>query len=314
MSITIEDFIYSKEDNLIIDVRSPSEYSQAHIPGAKNLPLFTDEERVVVGTLYKKKSREDAMKQGMQYFGARMHLMVIEIETWLKDKESKNVYLHCWRGGMRSGAVSWLLNFYGINTVTLQGGYKAYRQWVLAQFEKRYDLHVIKGYTGSGKTSHLYKLKQEGRSVIDLEVLARHKGSAFGHINQPEQPSQEMFENELCLQLYLLSKENKPIYLEDESKHIGKVFLPPSLWAQMQVAPSTKLEVSKNDRLENIFKEYGQLNNNALIEAILRIQKRLGGKSAQDAISFITQGNNKAAFEILLNYYDRWYDKNLVSK
>lgn len=180
--LTIEDFVAVANTGIVIDVRSPDEFAHAHIPNAVSLPLFNNEERALVGTTYKQKSREQAIKVGLPLFGNKMLPMVESVEKWVEEFQKKNktttttIYVHCWRGGMRSAAVAWLLDLYGFKVCQLIGGYKVYRNWVLAQFAKNYTLKVIGGYTGSGKTEILHELKKQHQSVIDLEGLASHKG------------------------------------------------------------------------------------------------------------------------------------------
>ena len=199
--ISTEEFLQLARKHPVLDVRSPGEYGHAHIPGAHTFPLFSDEERKVVGTLYKQESREKAIKKGLEYFGARMVKMLEDAEAIVND-DSKSVMVYCWRGGMRSAGVAWLLDLYGFKVYTLAGGYKSFRQWVLVQFNKEYPIKIIGGYTGSGKTEVLAAMQQQGLTTIDLEALAHHKGSAFGAINMPQQPSQEMFENKLATTLF----------------------------------------------------------------------------------------------------------------
>ena len=211
--INIDEFLELAKSHLIIDVRSPSEYTHAHIPQAQNLPLFSDEERKVIGTAYKQLSRERAIKFGLDYFGPKMRTTIEEVETLAKVSESQThssttILVHCWRGGMRSGAVAWLLDLYGFKVFTLEGGYKAYRNWILQQFEKPFNFNIIGGFTGSGKTPLLYGLQKNNKTIIDLEGLANHKGSALGGIGQPPQPSQEMFENLLGMEL---AKDRKSV-------------------------------------------------------------------------------------------------------
>jgi len=213
--IHIEQFLELAKLHPVIDVRSPGEYSHAHMPGALSMPLFTDEERAVVGTTYKQESREKAIKIGLDFFGPRMRKMVEEIESIVGSRESEvinhtlgtndyrlptnnSILVYCWRGGMRSSAVSWLLDLYGFKVYTLIGGYKKFRNYVLDSFKKEYSFKILGGYTGSGKTETLKQLKKNGATVIDLEEIAIHKGSAFGNIGLPKQPTQEMFENLFC--------------------------------------------------------------------------------------------------------------------
>jgi tRNA 2-selenouridine synthase len=228
--IPTEEFLQLAKTNLVLDVRSQSEFAHAHMPHAQNLPLFNDEERKIVGTAYKQQSKQIAIKLGLDFFGGKMRGMVEEVEKIITSYElritgsiklgnSKNsnfgevtnpqpetnkpvtILLHCWRGGMRSAGVAWLLDLYGFKVYTLVGGYKAYRNWVIQQFEKEYHFKIIGGYTGSGKTLLLDALKKENNAVIDLEGLANHKGSALGALGQLPQPTQEMFENLLAEEL-----------------------------------------------------------------------------------------------------------------
>lgn len=309
--IDIENFLESSRSTVVIDVRSPSEYLQAHIPGAINIYLFSDEERKTVGTLYKQQSREDAIKSGLDFFGPRMRMIVEEVE---KIATGKNLLLHCWRGGMRSAAVAWLLDLYGYNVTTLAGGYKAYRNWVLAQFEKQYEARIVGGFTGSGKTLLLDALKAKGCNTIDLEDLAKHKGSALGALENIPQPRQEMFENLLAHALKDAASKNEPIYFEDESQRIGNLQIPMALWQVLRSSPVYFFDIPFDKRLDYLTEEYSKLPKEKLVNAILRIQKRLGGLDTKNAIGFLVENNFKDAFAILLKYYDKYYGKALYNR
>ncbi len=312
--ISISDFIAQRTTEKIFDVRSPGEYNHAHIPFANTLPLFDDEERKQVGTTYKQKSREHAIKYGLDFFGPKMRAMVeqAEKETGHHSGDPKNIFVHCWRGGMRSAAVAWLLDLYGFNVSIIDGGYKAYRNWVLQQFEKEYDFKIIGGYTGSGKSIMLREIEKKGKGIIDLEAIANHKGSAFGGIGMPDQPSQEMFENLLAMQLHL--KQHNTIWLEDESQRIGIVNIPHPLWNTIRKMPVYFIEVPFEQRLENIVLEYGPLEKDKLITSIVRIQKRLGPLETKTAIGHILENDLKECFRILLQYYDKTYEKGLHNR
>ena len=322
--INMEDFIMeagssigsSFLSSIIIDVRSPAEYEHAHIPGAVNLPLFDNDERAMIGTTYKKQSREAAIKAGLPLFGNKMLPMIETVESWMAAAQKENhltkptLYVHCWRGGMRSAAVAWLLDLYGYKVIQLTGGYKAYRNWVLEQFTIAYPLKVLGGYTGSGKTEILHALQEKNYSVIDLEGLAHHKGSAFGAIGQLAQPSQEMFENILAKKLFEVNKNKKPIWIEDESQRIGTVLIPTPLFHLMRNSTCYFMTIPFEQRLLFILEGYGKFDQQSLIEATERIQKRLGGLETKNAVAHIMQGELKEAFSILLKYYDKWYEKN----
>ena len=322
--INIDDFIIETSasigssllSSILIDVRSPAEFEHAHIPHALNLPLFDNEERALIGTTYKKQSREAAIKAGLPLFGTKMLTMIETVEAWIKDRQKENdltkptIYVHCWRGGMRSAAVAWLLDLYGYKVIQLTGGYKAYRNWVLAQFTIPYSLKVLGGYTGSGKTEILHALQEKNYSVIDLEGLAHHKGSAYGAIGQLPQPSQEMFENIVAEKLLEVNKKQKSIWIEDESQRIGTVLIPTPLFHLMRNSTCYFMTIPFEQRLNFIVEGYGSFDQKSLIDATMRIQKRLGGLETKTAVDFITAGALKEAFAILLKYYEKWYEKN----
>ncbi|MBN8673245.1 MAG: tRNA 2-selenouridine(34) synthase MnmH [Chitinophagales bacterium] len=339
--IHIEKFLALAKEHPVIDVRSPGEYNHAHIPGAHSLPLFSDEERKVVGTTYKQQSREQAIKVGLDYFGPKMRKMVEEAESIVNSRksaangpgltthDSRLILVYCWRGGMRSGAVSWLLDMYGFKVYTLAGGYKNFRNYVLNTFKQSFHFNIIGGYTGSGKTETLKALQEKGAAVIDLEGLANHKGSAFGNIGMPEQPTQEMFENFLATHLLKVRSQrsetggsptsdflppDSSIWLEDESQRIGLVNIPHELWKTMRRSPVYFLDIPFEERLQHITEEYGQLDQQKLIAAIGRIKEKLGGLNAKTAIQLLEEGNTPESFRILLKYYDKFYFKGLHNR
>jgi len=344
--IHIEQFLELAKQHPVLDVRSPAEFQHAHIPGAHSLPLFTDEERKIVGTAYKQESREQAIKIGLDFFGGKMRKMVEETESLvgsresgvinagsdsrLKTNDSRLVLVHCWRGGMRSAGVAWLLDLYGFKVYTLIGGYKKFRNYVLETFTLPFRFNIVGGYTGSGKTEVLKSLKEKGEPVIDLEGIANHKGSAFGSIGLPPQPGQEMFENMLALELRrsMVNSEwsisnaplsplpihHSPLWLEDESQRIGQVNIPHELWKAMRQSPVYFFEIPFEERLKHIVQEYGQLDPEKLSEAIGRISQKLGNLNAKTAILLLNEGKIAECFDILLRYYDRFYFKSLHNR
>ncbi len=313
--IGTQDFLRLRGQHLVFDVRSPGEYTHAHIPGAHNLPLFTDEERKVVGTAYKQESREQAIKIGLDYFGVKMRKMVEEVEVLLQGRNDRTVLVYCWRGGMRSAGVAWLLDLYGFKVYTLVGGYKAYRQWARERFEQPYPFHIIGGYTGSGKTQVLHELHRQGHHTIDLEALARHRGSAFGAMEGDPAPTQEMFENLLAEELNTSPLSGDlGVWLEDESQRIGSINLPHPFWLTMRNAPVYFIEVPFEERLKHITEEYGVQPKEKLAGAVQRIQKRLGPLETKMTLQYLEEGNTTEAFRILLTYYDKQYKKALEKR
>ena len=315
----------------IIDVRSEGEYAHAHIPGAISLPLFDNEERKIIGTTYKQESKQKAIKIGLAAFGKKMVDMVEKLDHIFKEDEAnKTVIVHCWRGGMRSAGVAWLFDLYGYKVYTLVGGYKAFRKWGIQQFDKVYNIQILGGYTGSGKTYVLHELQKRNEVAIDLEGLANHKGSAFGKIGMTDQPSQEMFENLLAIGLWkaeglcqtkteqLIIEEServKPfIWVEDESQRIGTVNIPTPFFEQMRTTHVCYMDIPFEQRLKHIIEGYGKADKETLINAIIRIQKRLGGLETKNAINSILENNIADAFAILLKYYDKQYLKGLLKR
>jgi tRNA 2-selenouridine synthase len=331
--VNIDQFLLLSGNHPIFDVRSPAEFLHAHIPGAYSLPLFTDEERKIVGTAYKQQSRQDAIKIGLDFFGVKMKKMVEEVEQIIRGRQisgngkqaiTNTVLVHCWRGGMRSTGVAWLLDLYGYKVYALVGGYKAFRNWILQQFDKEYNFKILGGYTGSGKTVLLKELKRLGHPVIDLEGLANHKGSAFGAEGEKQQPGQEMFENLFGIQLFQqkikLKKEPlhsdrddqfTSVWLEDESRAIGSLNIPNNIWYKMRNSPLYFIEIPFEERLDYLVATYGSFKKENLVNAILRIRKRLGNLETKNAINFLLTENIRESFSIILKYYDKYYNKGL---
>lgn len=320
--LPLSDFLKLSQSHPVLDVRSPAEYLHAHIPGAISFPLFSDEERKIVGTAYKQESKQVAIKWGLKFFGTRLVEMVEEAEKiilqYYKNAEAgkapehanNTVLVHCWRGGMRSAGVAWLLDVYGWKVYTLAGGYKVYRNHVLQQFAKNYAFRMLGGCTGSGKTGIIQILQQKGIPAIDLEKIANHKGSAFGNLGMPPQPSQEMFENLLAKELESLSntpEKSVPIWLEDESQRIGNINIPGNIFVQMRNSPLYFLDIPFEERLQQIIKDYGSFSAEQIIATIQRIKKRLGGLETQLAIHHMEQQSVENCFRVLLKYYDKYY-------
>ncbi|MCF3108051.1 tRNA 2-selenouridine(34) synthase MnmH [Niabella sp. CC-SYL272] len=309
-SITITHWIEQAAALPLVDVRTPAEFEQGHIPGAVNVPLFSNEERVQVGTTYKQVSREDAILLGFELTGPKWAGF---IRQCLHIAPGKRIAVHCWRGGMRSGAMAWALGMYGFEVYTITGGYKSYRRWTHRQFERSYNIRVLGGMTGSGKTRLLQYMQQQGQQVIDLEALAQHQGSSYGTMNKMVQPTQEQFENDLAWQLKDMQPEPL-LWLEDECQKIGKRGIPLPLWQQMRTALLVDLQVPLKQRVATLLLDYGHLDPEFLIESTERIHKRLGPLQTKQAVAAIREGRMADFIRIALVYYDKAYRKGLAMR
>lgn len=319
MVIDIEDYVKSQEKRLLIDVRSPSEHAKGHIPGSINIPLLNDEERKEIGTIYKQESRKKAIRRGLDFFGPKMRDIVEKIDEITTSTDStessrQQVTLYCWRGGMRSNTIGWLLNTYGYDVTLIRGGYKSYRQWCKYQFEETTNIILLGGYTGTGKTHVLSVLKKLKLPVIDLEYIAKHRGSAFGGIGMDPQPTQETFENILALSVYVQKEEHGYVIMEDECQRIGTVSIPSVFWEQMKRSSLLFLKLGFRERIENILEEYGKLDRSLLAAAIIRLQKKLGGLETKECLGYLVNKDYNSSFTILLRYYDKLYHKSLEQK
>jgi tRNA 2-selenouridine synthase len=291
----------------ILDVRSPGEYEHGHIPGAVSFPLFTDDERAKVGTCYKQVGRESAVELGFDIAGPRCGEFVRAAKALAPNR---HIRVHCWRGGMRSGGMGWILELAGFTVHILDGGYKAYRRWVRETLATPKPITILGGMTGSGKTLILNELVAIGEPVLDLEALANHRGSSFGALLLPPQPSTEQYENLLAEQ-WVKFGSDRPIWLEAESRRVGTCRIPSELFAQMETAPAVEVVRSLDERLDLLVDIYGEASTQDLVEATERIRKRLGGDRTQAAVQYIQAGNLRAACAIILDYYDRAYRHDL---
>ena len=307
--IEIDQFLRLKNDFPVLDTRSPAEYWSGHIPGAVNLPLLDNDQREEIGTLYKQVGREKAIKIGLKFIGPKMVDFIEKAETL----GSKKILIHCWRGGMRSGSLAWLLGLYGFEIQVLKGGYKAYRNQMLSYFDRPLKLKIITGSTGSMKTRLLEEMKNQGAQVVDLEGLAHHQGSAFGNHKGNEQPSSEQFQNDI-FEAFLRFYPEKPIWLEDESFTIGKVHLITPLYHLMQSSPHYHVVLPKEQRIKVLVNDYGNLPREKLIDSTEKIAKKLGKLNCEKAISHIENGEMAEAANIILNYYDKAYTKGINKK
>ena len=298
----------------IIDVRTPSEYSQGHLPGAINIPLFTDSERELIGKSYKKESRLKAIFNGLKITipNTSKLLKIIEDTTSSQKEGNKSLRIYCWRGGMRSSTLAWLARTIGIKTYLLKGGYKNYRKWVLNQFEADLPIRLLAGKTGTRKTDLLNYINKKNIYVIDLEGIANHRGSSFGALGMKKQPTTQQFENMLAESIDDFSQTSAiEIWLEAESSNLGKCRIPKSLYTKMIKAPILEIIKTTDERVDNLVKVYSQNPQNELKEAVNRISKRLGPQRTKEAIIAIEKKEWSKACRAMLDYYDRCYEYEL---
>lgn len=306
----VRDFLSLKRSGMpLVDVRSPKEYSHARIPDAVSIPLFDDSERAEVGTLYTHSGKVPAVQRGLELVGPKL--------KGFTDRAlalgSEEILVHCWRGGMRSSSLAWLFGTVGLKCHVLTGGYKAYRNYVLDTFTREYDLCVVGGCTGSGKTDLLKELRIRGGQVLDLEQLANHKGSAFGSLGEDPQPSVEMFENMLSEVLDAFDPAF-PVFVEDESRNVGKVVVPQGLWEQMKKARMIIVQTDRDIRMDRIMRDYACYPPEEIAGSILKIEKRMGRERCREAYGLCLGGDVRAAAELCLEYYDRLYLSQLEKR
>lgn len=308
--ISLDDFLKLRHDLPVVDVRSPLEFQQGHVPGAHNVPLLNNQERTAVGTDYKQKGQAEAIKTGFRMVGPRLEEIVKQAEEIAGGKE---LLVHCWRGGMRSANFCQFVGMARIKSRALVGGYKAYRQRALENFKKPFQLILLTGFTGSGKSEILRALKAQGEQILDLEQLASHKGSAFGGLMMPAQPTTEQFQNDLFEEILKLDL-SKRIWVEDESIAIGKIFLPQELWNTMCESGLVQMNVSKEIRVQRLVNEYGSADRLEFLMMIGKITKKLGGQNYLAAKDKLLIGDMASTIDILLTYYDKAYRASIEKR
>lgn len=293
---------------VLIDVRSPSEYEESTIPGSINIPIFNDEERAEIGTLYKQVSQSVATDRGLEIFAAKMPELVKQFKELPGNK-----VVFCWRGGMRSKAVATIVDLMGLPVKRLQGGYRAYRNWVVERLEQ-YELPprciVVNGYTGSGKTKILERLADLGHPVLDLERYAGHRGSTFGGIGL--KPSNQKTFDSLLVQQLETVREAPYFLIEAENKRIGKISVPEFIAQAKDEGTMVVIEMPLEERVRNIIREYEPENHQAeFVESFLKIKKRLPTEIGKEVHAQLETGDFETAFGHLLTYYyDPLYQKS----
>jgi tRNA 2-selenouridine synthase len=308
--LSIEDFIQMSVDVPVIDVRSEAEYLHAHIPGAHNIQLFNNEERAEIGLIYKLQGSKDAISKGLEMVGPKFDHYFDQLSSITPKKQ---ILIYCWRGGMRSSSLAWLYETAGYECFVLNKGYKAFRNHILEAFAKPVKIFILGGKTGSGKTEILKNMAEKGEQVLDLEYYANHKGSAFGHLGQPPQPSSEYFENQLFMEWNKFDL-TKPIWIEDENQQIGNIFIPKPLWLQMQVSQVFMIDVSPETRLIRLMLDYSCFNTEYLIGCFEKISRRIGSENSKTAVDCLKNDDLTTACQIVLKYYDKAYLNSLSKK
>lgn len=299
----------------LIDARTPAEYAEDHIPGAVSAPVLDDAERAEVGTLYTQVSAFEAKKVGAALVAKNVSR---HMERLFRGKErSWKPLVYCWRGGKRSGAMAHILREVGWDAHTLEGGYKAYRKWVvqeLASLPGSFSFQVVHGPTGSGKSRFLAALRQAGAQVLDLEALAAHRGSVLGGLPGKPQPSQKMFESLLLQALSSLESE-RPAFVEAESKKIGELQVPEALMQRMRASSCIALEAALEVRVELLLEEYRHfLEDLGALEAQLDCLVGLHGKQTIDGWKALARRGDWRAFveRLLTEHYDPAYRRSAV--
>jgi len=258
----------------------------------------------------KKISKETAIKAALDIAGPKLSKYV---ELAGKVTKGKKLLIHCWRGGQRSSGMGWLMSTAGFEVWILTGGYKSYRSFIKQDFNKDLKVIILGGMTGSGKTEILHSLSNLDQQVIDLEQLANHKGSAFGAFGQEEQPTTEQFENNLYLKWRSLSR-TKPVWIEDESKSIGSVWIPDEIYTRIRNGEAIIIETENHIRIKRLVEEYAIYEKKLLENAVLKIRKRIGGLNTKKAIEALKNEEYSVVAEIVLQYYDKTYQYGLSKR
>lgn len=292
----------------VVDVRTPAEYEQGHIVGAVNIPLFSNEERAEIGTLYKQVGVQQAIDRGLQIVGPRLHEYVDQARGL-----DKPLILYCWRGGMRSGSMAWLLTTAGMKVRIIPHGYKGFRAAAHELIARPWKYMLVIGKTGAGKTHFLHNQSVAGEQVVDLEGLANHRGSAFGRLGQQPQPTTEHALNKIHHAMSTFDI-GRPVWIEDESRTVGKVHVPEVMFDAMQQAQVHELNVDMDHRVRNLVQDYGVFTHDELCAALYVIREKLGGLRYQQAVEAVRESRLADAVHLILEYYDRTYEHCLLRR
>ncbi|WP_457601327.1 tRNA 2-selenouridine(34) synthase MnmH [Hydrogenivirga sp.] len=301
--------IYRLEDVVLVDIRSPQEFEEFHIPGAINLPLFENEEKRLIGHVYRNRGVDVALELGQELAQRKLGEFYERFRE-LKQRH-RNVVVYCWRGGMRSQGMCQAMAELGLDLLRLRGGYRAYRQFILQDMEKllsETEFIVLTGKTGVGKTKVLKALKEEGLPVIDLEDLAKDRGSVFGSVGIKERVSQKQFDALLYEELRRVS--GAYVFIEDESRRIGNVYLPEAFWEKKSRGVYVELTASLDTRVRNIVEDYMATEGweEEALRAVGRIKKYLGPQRFEYLTECFERGDYEEVIRFLIEeYYDKRY-------
>ena len=303
-TVSIDEFLALREHGFpVVDARSEGEFEEGHIRDAINLPLLNNEHRALVGTAYKVSGREIAIQKGFELAGPEFAKI---FKQGRKLAAQKKILVYCWRGGLRSKILSWVLSFTDAEIYVLENGYKNYRKRISEITETPFKFLVLGGKTGTGKTEVLHLLKAEGEQILDIEAIANHKGSSFGSLGMLPQSNQEHFEN--CIGEELLKLDSKKrIWIENESRLIGHLVLPLSIFKAIKESELVELDIPLETRIARLENEYACFETNLLEAAIVRLQKRLGGLRYKMALEALAEKDNKKWIQLVLEYYDSTY-------
>jgi tRNA 2-selenouridine synthase len=299
------------DTHCIIDARTPLEFEEDHLPGAINVPLLTNEERVEIGTLYKQQGAHLARIRGLELTAPRFPEIM---RTIASAAAGRPILVYCWRGGLRSRTIATIMELTGFDVQQLTGGYKAFRNHVIdncTPFVPPGPLVVLHGMTGTGKTTLLNILAERGESTVDLEGLARHRGSAFGSLGLSQDGlTQKHFET-LVWDTFRRLTPGRPIYIEGESRRIGRMTLPGDLYDVMHRSCKVWCTASAETRIRRLTEEYGlKMYEEGLKESLLKIRKKLGGEKYDEIAGYLERWEMEPFMaELISSYYDRMYYK-----
>ncbi len=301
--------IWGREEALFVDVRTPPEWEEDHIPGSINLPVLDIDQRAEIGTIYKQESPKKALYKGGKYICGNIPAILDQLEPYVGKKR---IIFYCWRGGLRSKSISLVMKCMNLSVGFVEGGYKKYRRHVIDYLDESHmkAVFVLYGATGTGKTEILKKCAKSDLQTIDLEGLAEHLGSSFGLLPGKTQPSQKFFETLLFTDL--AQKDlSKPILFEGESRKIGKIHIPTPVFQQMQEGKKILLDLPLEIRIQNILKDYKEINEDYFYGAMERIKPYMKKSLHQEVKDLFEAKDLSKVVELLLvHYYDPLYKKS----